>query len=328
MSSGINGIGGGVPINYPAGTGAPETLAGLSGARGAGTNEVRMTSAGELPKPLELEKAKAEALALLESYGGKDNDTASHLSGTIKNLGSLNADEMAIDTLAFMKIFMAIAKEMRAAARENRTAELNAQVAELNHAAEEMKVAADLRLTAGIIQGAMGIAQGVTQMAGGAIQTAQAAGAAKTGLASAKQEALGSELQLQSELQGMKGDTGSMKINREMAIETNLNAKTLGGEAQMQNARAQATGQYTAGAGGAIGGLGGIAGSVLNHQADLADIRKTGHETAAKVHETAAQHADDMMKKTEELINDIKEKQGSFDQMSAETSRGIARNMA
>jgi hypothetical protein len=249
------------------------------------------------------------------------------MTSSLQNLGSLGTDQMGTDTLAFLKIFQEMAKEMKAAAREMRTAELTAQISALNSAADQMKVAADARLAAGIVQSVAGIAAGAVQVAGGAVQIGASVGSAGGALKSAKMEQQAGTAGLAADVYQAKGDTGSMKINREIQIDLSANAKIAGSNSATMSAVGQASGQIGGGLSGITTSMGGLGATVATRIADAADEQKTLLETDAKVHETAVQHANDVMQQMQQIIYDVMEKLSAMMQASVETTRGIARNV-
>lgn len=249
------------------------------------------------------------------------------MTASLQNLGSLGTDQMGTDTLAFLKIFQEMAKEMKAAAREMRTAELTAQISALNSAADQMKVAADARLAAGIVQSVAGMAAGAMQVAGGVAQIGASVGSAGSALKSAKLEQQAGNAGLAADVYQGKGDMGSMKINKEIAIDISAQAKIEGSNAASWGAVGQAAGQIGGGLSGITNSIGGLGASIATRIADAADEAKTRLETDAKVHETAVQHTNDLMQQMQQLIDDVKEKLAAMLQASVETTRGIARNV-
>ena len=249
------------------------------------------------------------------------------MTPSMENLGSLGTDQLATDTLAFMKIFQEMAKEMRATAREQRTAELTAQVVALSSAADQMRAAADARLAAGIVQSVVGMAAGAIQVAGGAVQIGVSAASAGGALKSARLEQQASNAGLAADIYQAKNDTGSMQINKEIAIDLTVDAKIQGSNSATLNSIGQASGQIAGGLSGIATSMGGLGATIATRFADAADEAKTRLETDAKVHETAVQHANDLMQQTQEIINDVREKLAAMDQASLETTRGIARNV-
>ncbi|HZY20507.1 MAG TPA: hypothetical protein VFE82_18705 [Ramlibacter sp.] len=81
------------------------------------------------------------------------------------------------------------------------------------------------------------------------------------------------------------------------------------------------------GTGQMIQGGFGIAASGFTYAADMHDAKKTDYETAAKVAESGAQQANDMMQQMMDIIRDVRDKLQSIQQASLETNRGIARNI-
>lgn len=73
--------------------------------------------------------------------------------------------------------------------------------------------------------------------------------------------------------------------------------------------------------------VGSMIGATFNLAADFADAKKTDLETQAKIHETASQHANDLMQQMMDIIRDVRDKLGSIQQAAIETNRGIARNI-
>lgn len=215
-----------------------------------------------------------------------------------QNLAKLTSDDVSADLYTFMALFAKLAQEMRGAAREQRTAEMQAQVSALTSAAEKMKEAAALKFAGAVVQGAM-------QIAGGAMQVGFSMASAKNSVEGFKAETKGAQM-IES---GTKGGFATQLQGKEMTA--------LGGA---QTGYGQAANSMASGAGA-------IASASFGYAADLKEAEKTQLETQAKVHETAVQHANDMMQQMMDVIRDVREKLQSIQQAAVETNRGIARNI-
>ena len=255
---------------------------------GVGTvNESDITAAIKEITPEQLDQVERtllkQGIAIKLPSGG--SVSSEQQLDALKALESIGSNDVAVDSLDFMKVFAQCQQQMRKTARTERAMELSAQVGALNAAADQMKSAADKRLAAGIAQGVAGIVGGCVQIGAGATQIGLAGSA-------------------------FKASSGGDKI--------------LGDKLSMQ---AQAAGQIGTGISGIVTSTGGIISSTLTHAADMDEVQKTRLETEAKVHETAVQHANEMMQSAEEIIRDMKEKMAALQQAQAETNRGIARNI-
>jgi len=233
--------------------------------------------------------------------------------GTMAHLGSLSEDGVSADIFSFMALFQKIAQEMRNTARMERNTELQAQVTALQNAAEQMKTAAAFRFAAGMVQGAF-------QIAGGPMQIGMGAASASSTIKGARLEATGNSQVAQSS-PGATGPMTSTQSKLNMAGNDNIAAgKELSAVGAKQQAYAQASGSIA-------GGVGGMIASGLNYGADMADARRSELETQAKVHETAVQHANDMMQQMMDVIRDVRDKLSSIQQAQIETNRSINRNV-
>ncbi|MPT27054.1 MAG: hypothetical protein E2602_09105 [Achromobacter sp.] len=199
-----------------------------------------------------------------------------------------NADT---DMYAVMALLQKISQEQRNAARADRAASLDAQTQSLLAAADKIKEAAEERF-----KGAL--AQGISQIVGGAMQAGiGAAGVAATG-ASARMTTTSSPLTAQQTVTQARLDgfaTNSAGIGQGLS--------------------------------GMTGGVGGIVQAAYDQKAGLADAERSRLEADAKVAESGAQHANDVMQQMMDVIRDIRDKLGAIEQSRSETNRGIARNL-
>lgn len=248
-------------------------------------------------------------------FGNPRNVSKQEQQDALRNFERVSSSDIVIDSLAYMKLFQQCAQQMRNAARQQRIGELTAQISALNAVAAEMKTAADQKLAAGIAQGVAGIVAGCVQIGAGAIQVGQAAKAFNASNQAA-------EFQQQASL--TKKAPG---IDNDISAQFQKVASQFGNQATKLSSQSQATGAIGAGIAGVISSSGNLAASVLNYESDMANKRKTEDETEAKIHETAVQHANDMMQNMEEIIRDVREKVAAIQQAEAETARGITRNI-
>lgn len=242
------------------------------------------------------------------SSGGAEASRSA--DGIIAHLGSLSEDGVSADIYSFMALFQKIAQEMRNTARTERNTELQAQVTALQNAAEQMKTAAAFRFAAGMVQGAFQVAGGVTQMTMGAISAGSA-------LKGASLDSKGNQQVFQAKVQTTNPD----RVALNQAGNTNIElGKAYSTHASTMQSSGQAVGTMA-------GGIGGMIASGLNYGADMADARRSEFETQAKVHETAVQHANDMMQQMMDVIRDVRDKLSSIQQAQIETNRSINRNV-
>ncbi len=93
------------------------------------------------------------------------------------------------------------------------------------------------------------------------------------------------------------------------------------------NSRAGALTGMGQGASQAMGGIGSIVNASQELKASAHDAKKAELEAQAKVHESASQHAGDLMQQMMDVIRDVRDKLGAMEQSRVETTRGIARNI-
>lgn len=213
------------------------------------------------------------------------------------SIGSM--EQISTDIGSFMALFQQLAQSMRSSARIERTAEMQSQVSALTNAADQMKAAAGLRLAAGIAQGAMQIAGGIVQVGAGAVSMGTSiAGAGAT----------------------MKGQNANIGGKTEIGNALIAQGSKLGAIAGMANSFAGASSSIAGGVGGSIS-------AGINYAAEMKEVQKTKLEVEAKVHETAVQHANEVMQTMQDVIRDIREKVQSMNQAAVETNKSIARNI-
>ncbi|OCZ68436.1 hypothetical protein A7P25_04700 [Achromobacter xylosoxidans] len=199
-----------------------------------------------------------------------------------------NADT---DMYAVMALLQKISQEQRNAARADRAASLDAQTQSLLAAADKIKEAAEERF-----KGAL--AQGISQIVGGALQAGVGAGGVAAMGASARMTTTSSPLTAQQ----------------------TVTQARLDGFASNSSGIGQ-------GLSGMAGGVGGIVQAAYDRKAGEADAARAQLEAQAKVAESGAQHANDMMQQMMDVIRDIRDKLGAIEQSRGETNRGIARNL-
>ncbi len=259
------------------------------------------------------------ASKLLQSEGSNAADklaapkTPEQLGAVQASLGRFDDSQVTADIYAFMALFQKMAQEMRNTARTQRTAEFQGQVTALQNAAEKMKAAAGERFTAAI-------AQGVAQIVGGAVQMGASAYGAKQTIQGARLEARGNNVLAKAEAGA--GSNPASNVLRQTERGNNLVA-----DGKAQGAAGLKWGAFAQGGSGLINGVGGLIAASYNNKADLLDADKTNLETQAKMHETAVQHANDMMQQMMDVIRDVRDKISSIQQSQVETTRGIARNI-
>ncbi|AVO50562.1 hypothetical protein C6568_15970 [Melaminivora suipulveris] len=263
--------------------------------------------------------AALAASKLLQSEGSSPADrlaeprAPTQLDAVQASLGRFDDSQVSADIYAFMALFQKMAQEMRNTARTQRTTEFQGQITALQNAAEKMKDAAGQRFAAAITQG-------ITQIVGGLAQAGASAYSAKQTIQGARMEARGSNLLAKAE-----AGAGSNPSSNVLGVTQRGNNMIAAGKELGASGTKWAG--YGQGASGLIGGMGGIIAAGFNNKADLLDADKTNLETQAKMHETAVQHANDMMQQMMDVIRDVRDKLASIQQSQVETTRGIARNI-
>jgi len=168
---------------------------------------------------------------------------------------------------------------------------MDAQTQALMSAADKIKEAAEERF-----KGAL--AQGISQIVGGAIQ-------AGVGL----------------------GGMGAMGASARMTTTSSpLTAQQTVTQAKLDGFAANSSG-IGQGLSGMAGGVGGIVQAAYDRKAGEADAARARLEADAKVAESGAQHANDLMQQMMDVIRDVRDKLGAIEQSRSETTRGIARNL-
>jgi len=213
-------------------------------------------------------------------------------------LTGLSADTISGDIYSVMALFQQMAQTQRNAARELRQTETQAQVSDLLNAAQQMRDAAEDRMTGAIFAGAMQIVGGIGQIAGGATAFGM----------------------------NMKG-AGKTIESGELLVEKPDLSTIAKGEAEKWSAKAGLASALGQGSGGIAGGIGAIFNATKEQEAAGHDARRSELEASAKVHDTGAQQANDMMQQMMDVIRDVRDKLGAMEQSRAETIRGIARNI-
>ncbi len=231
-------------------------------------------------------------------------------------LDSLDDSQVSADIYTYMALFQKMAQQMRNTAREQRTAEFQGQISSLQSAAEKMKEAAGQRFAAAIVQG-------VTQIASGLVQAGMSTAAAAKTIKGAQMEMQGKNAL--AELKAFEGNTDVLPPKMGASLTQSANQMIRDG--QVAGARGGLWQGYAQAGSGITGGIGGLVAAGFNHKADLLDADKTNLETQAKMHETAVQHANDMMQQMMDVIRDVRDKLSSIQQSQVETTRGIARNI-
>lgn len=259
---------------------------------------------------------------------GAEVSSQEEFDAALGHLQSISGEDMTVDIAALMEVFVKCNQSLRNAARERRSAELNAQADSLRAAGAEMKIAADKRYDAGICQGVMGITAGAVQVGAGAVQFGMAGMALGEGKKAADFDSRAKSLRSDAkELELLGGDKQTSLHWERQATELELKSSNHSGLSTALSNKTQAIGQIGGGISGMISSGGAIGHTSLTHDADMAEVKRTGLETDAKMHETNVQHANEMMQNTQEAIRDMKEKIAAIQQAQSETTRGIARNI-
>lgn len=232
---------------------------------------------------------EAGKLALL-GLPDPGNSKAADVAGALnKLLGSADTDMYAV-----MALFQKIAQEQRNAARADRTASLDAQTQALMSAADKIKEAAEERF-----KGAL--AQGIGQIVGGAMQV----GAGVRGISAA---------------------TSSARMDAAATPAKPLTPDQSVAKAKLDGIANNASGMGQ-GLSGIAGGVGSMVQAAYDRSAGQADAARAQFEAQAKVAESGAQHANDLMQQMMDVIRDVRDKLGAIEQSRSETTRGIARNL-
>lgn len=195
------------------------------------------------------------------------------------------------DMYAVMALLQKISQEQRNAARADRAASMDAQTQALMSAADKIKEAAEERF-----KGAL--AQGIGQIVGGAMQAGVGVGGMAATAISARMTTTSSPLSAQQTVTQAKLDgfaTNSSGIGQGLS--------------------------------GMAGGVGGIVQAAYDLNAGKADAARSRLEADAKVFESGAQHANELMQQMMDVIRDVRDKLGAIEQSRSETTRGIARNL-
>lgn len=310
----IDGIGKGgyVPLSTGEDT-LPSVSAGKTGAAGALkeiNTEHTATPKENLDEMLFAARGGKPASGL-KTPAELDIKTAAESSNSLSKLDGV---DVTADIYSFMALFQKIAQSMRNTARTERSAALQGQVSSMQSAADQMKTTAALRFAASVVSGSM-------QIAGGVTQAGMSAASAAITIKGANMDAAG-----RNTLAGV--DFGSQKG---MGVTQQFDLKTLGNNQVAQGAgftaHGGALGAQAQAASGIAGGLSSVVASSINYAADLSDAKKAQFDIAAKVQETAGQHANDMMQQMMDVIRDVRDKLQSIQQAAIETNRGIARNI-
>ncbi len=195
------------------------------------------------------------------------------------------------DMYAVMALLQKISQEQRNAARADRAASMDAQTQALMSAADKIKEAAEERF-----KGAL--AQGIGQIVGGFMQ-------AGVGL----------------------GGMGAMGASARMTTTSSpLTSQQFVTQAKLDGFATNSSG-IGQGLSGMAGGVGGIVQAAYDRKAGEADAARSRLEADAKVFESGAQHANDLMQQMMDVIRDVRDKLGAIEQSRSETTRGIARNL-
>ncbi|GAB1387133.1 hypothetical protein MASR1M59_22810 [Melaminivora sp.] len=316
---------GGRPIMAPfdGGTGQPQealTAESQGGGPLARLRPNRPQPASVRDTPASDANTSLEASKRLQTEGSKPSDK---LTSPPKMPDDLRFEELQVsrfddsqvsaDIYAFMALFQKMAQEMRNTARTQRTAEFQGQISSLQNAAEKMKEAAGQRFTAAIVQG-------VTQITSGLAQAGASAYSASKTIQGARMEARGSNMVAKAQAGAESNPASNVLRATQRGNNMIADGKALGATGTKWAGYSQASG-------GLIGGTGGIIAASFNYKADMLDADKTNLETQAKQHETAVQHANDMMQQMMDVIRDVRDKIAAIQQSQVETTRGIARNI-
>ena len=231
-------------------------------------------------------------------------------------LDSLDDSQVSADIYTYMALFQKMAQQMRNTAREQRTAEFQGQISSLQSAAEKMKEAAGQRFAAAIVQG-------VTQIASGLVQAGMSTAAAAKTIKGAQMEMQGKNAL--STIKAFEGNTDVLPSKMGASLTQSANQMIRDG--QVAGARGGLWQGYAQSGSGITGGIGGLVAAGFTHKADVLDAEKTRLDAQSKMHETAVQHANDMMQQMMDVIRDVRDKLSSIQQSQVETTRGIARNI-
>lgn len=242
------------------------------------------------------------------------------IKSALANLSSFSDSQVSADIYSFMALFQKIAQEMRNTARTQRDTDFQGEIASLKNAAEKMKGAAEERFKAAVVQG-------ITQIIGGVIQAGVSAYSAKQTI---KPSAGAKNIECGEKMLTKISRASASNPESQVAAATSK-ANSLISEGKQMNAAASAAGSNWKSIGEAGSGLiaagSGIASNDLKQQADMLDADKANLDTQAKIHETAAQQANDLMQQMMDVIRDVRDKLASIEQSQIETTRGIARNI-
>ena len=230
-----------------------------------------------------------------------------------KSLAAMGDSQVQADIYSFMALFQKLAQTMRDSARSQRDTELRGQVSALMSAADQMKESAQSRYEAGM-------AQGISQVVGGVAQLGMSSVAMYQGVKGAAATNTGGDQIANAKAAGAKGMVG---VEQSLSVQGNASLAA-GSRATTYSATASGVGQ---GLGGIASGAGQIIAAGKQKDADLKDAEKAKTEAIAKQHETAAQHAGDMMQQMMDIIRDVRDKLQSMEQAAVETNKGIARNV-
>lgn len=228
------------------------------------------------------------------------------------SLGAFDSGGVQADIYSCMALFQKLAQEMRNSAREQRGAEAQAKFDSQMSAADKMQDAADKRYEAGI-------ASGWSQIAGGIMQVGAAGASLGMGIKGANSTGEGSKM-----VQGAKDGAGNVAPANLGAFNKGTDMMTSGSK---WTAGAQATGQAAGGLSGIATGAGQIIAAGYTKEADYADAAAKRKDAEATAHDTAMQHANDMMQQMMDVIRDVRDKLQSIEQAAIETNKGIARNV-
>lgn len=230
-----------------------------------------------------------------------------------RRIGLIGPTEMMADFYQMAAVLQKLMQAMRSSSREQRTAQLEAEVAVKLSAVEKMKDAAEKRFESAMIQGAMQVAGGLVQMGMSILSVGFSGKGGKLEADSADTSAA-----LKFELDGPNPPSAAevkMLTNRATQLHTD-------------GSRLTATGQALTGAGqgasGVMSGVGSMGAAATEREAAVLDAKRAEEDVKAKVHETAVQHANEIMQWAMDIIRDLKEKLQTIEQAATDTNRGIA----
>lgn len=303
--------------------------------------------------------AQAEATEKLNQAYEASRSRASHppnaaqpiaTEKVLTNLDDILANQ-PYDIYSALALAQKTAQEMRTTNREIRSTEFGAQIDELTKSADDMQKAANYKLAASLVQSGTQIISGSIQLMGSLNSAAKAGQAVAPQNEATAMKAEAKDLNSVADKMAIK--TEDMRSSAKFAPDAATNSDLLAKAGQRDHhmnvirdkataasnkaaaAQAQADGftkdaeKSSSKAGGyakATDILGGVAVSALNHKASTAEVSSRRHDARAKVHETAASQANEMMQQMLEVIRDIRDKLASIQQSHQQTVRGITQN--